>query len=78
MTTAWALAVRGQIGAAVAANLGGTALLGAALAAAACAAAAAITGRRLFARPNLRWILGLGTAWLIVTLLDWVRRLAWG
>jgi hypothetical protein len=78
MTTAWAYAIRGQIGAAVAANLGGTVLLGAALATAAYAAAAAATGRRLFARPNWQWTLGLGTAWLIVTLLDWARRLAAG
>jgi hypothetical protein len=78
MTTAWAHAVRGNVTEAAAANLGGTLLLGLAMLAAAWALAAAAWGRWLFARPDLRWTLGIGTVWLIVVLLDWARRLAGG
>ncbi len=78
MTTAWAHAVRGQFAAAAATNLGGVILLAGAIAATAWTLAAATTGRWWIAAPRLRWMVGIGTVWLLVTLLDWARRLAAG
>jgi hypothetical protein len=76
MTTAWAHAVRGNVLAAVEANLGGALLLGACVAAAACLLAAAAVGRWHGPRLRLRTAAWIATAWLAATLADWVRRLA--
>jgi hypothetical protein len=76
MTTAWAYAVRGDALAAVDANAGGVLLLVTTLIAAGWLAIAAVTGRLLGGWPRPRTIAWLATAWLVVTLTDWARRLA--
>ncbi len=78
MTTAWAYAVRGDALAAVESNAGGAVLLVATVGAAAWLVAVAATGRPLGGRPPLRWAVSAATAWLVVTLADWARRLAGG
>jgi hypothetical protein len=78
MTTAWAYAVRGEALAAVESNVGGVLMLVATVGTAAWLAMVAATGRPLGGRPRLRWAVWTGTAWLIVTLADWARRLAGG
>jgi hypothetical protein len=76
MTTAWAYAVRGDALAAVDANAGGATLLVATLVAAGWLAIAAVTGRLIGGWPRPRTAAWLATAWLVVTLVDWARRLA--
>jgi hypothetical protein len=76
MTTAWAYAVRGDALAAVDANAGGAVLLVATLATAGWLAVAAATGRLVGGMPRPRMMAWLATAWLVVTLVDWARRLA--
>jgi hypothetical protein len=78
MTTAWAYAVRGDALAAVEANAGGAVLLATTVAAALWLAGVAATGRLAPARLRGRWIAAAATAWLVVTLLDWARRLVGG
>jgi hypothetical protein len=78
MTTAWAYALRGDAFAAVNANLGGALLLVATFGGAAWLAAVAATGRPLGWPPQLRWVVVVATAWMVVTLVDWARRLADG
>jgi hypothetical protein len=75
MTTSWAQAARGNLGAALAASGGGTVLFAIALLAAPWALASAIAGKWLGRRPTARVLLAIGGAWLTVTVLDWVRRL---
>jgi hypothetical protein len=76
MTTSWSHAARGDVGSALAASGGGTILFAIALLAAPWALASAIAGRWLIQRPTTPVLLGIGGAWLAVTVLDWVRRLA--
>jgi hypothetical protein len=76
MTTAWAYAVRGDALAAVDANAGGLVLLVATLMTAAWLAVGAVTGRMVGGWPRPRTATWLATAWLVVTLMDWARRLA--
>lgn len=78
MTTAWALAVRGNVAAALAANAGGVALLAGTIAASACLFASATSGRWLGPAPRPRTAWRLAVLWLAVTLVDWLRRLAVG
>ena len=78
MTTAWAYATRGDIHAALAANGGGTVLLLLAVIAAPWLLASAAAGRWLGGRPPVGVLLWIGGAWLTVTVLDWLRRLATG
>jgi hypothetical protein len=78
MTTAWAHATRGDVSAAVAANGGGAALFVITAAAAPWAIASAMAGRWLGGRPTAPVLLGIGGAWLTVTVIDWARRLATG
>jgi hypothetical protein len=77
-TTAWAHAVRGELPAALAANVGGTVLCGLAMIGAPWALASAAARRWLIGRPTAKGLLILGSAWLAVTLLDWAQRLASG
>jgi hypothetical protein len=73
-TTAWAHALRGELGQAASANLGGTLLCGLTLVAAPWLLAVASVGRWLVVQPKWSVVLLVGTAWLVVTLLDWIRR----
>jgi hypothetical protein len=73
-TTAWAHAVRGDLQQAASANLGGALLCGATLVAVPWLFAVAFVGRWLVTRPTLPLVLSVGTAWLVVALLDWFRR----
>jgi hypothetical protein len=75
MTTAWALAMRGNVLAACSANAGGAVLFVMMTLAALWAWASALAGR-LIGRNWPRWFLWMGTAWLAVAVLDWARRLA--
>ncbi len=78
MTTAWSLAVRGDVAAALATNAGGAMLLVGTIAASACLFASATAGRWLGPVPRPRTAWWLAAAWLAVTLGDWLRRLAVG
>ncbi|MBA3481579.1 MAG: DUF2752 domain-containing protein [Pirellulales bacterium] len=75
MTTSWSHAARGNVRSALAASGGGTVLYAVTLLAAPWAMASAIAGRWLGGRPRVQVLLGIGGAWLTVTVLDWVRRL---
>jgi hypothetical protein len=66
--------VRGDLQQAASANLGGALLCGATLVAVPWLFAVAIVGRWLVTRPTLPLLLSVGTAWLVVALLDWLRR----
>jgi hypothetical protein len=78
MTTAWAYAVRGNAQAAVAANVGGALLAAMTVLGAAWLLGSAAFGKWIGGRPSARAVVTLGTAWLVVTLLDWARRLTVG
>jgi hypothetical protein len=76
MTTAWAYAVRGDALAAVDANAGGAALLIATFGAAGWLSCGVVTGRLATGWLTPRRAAWLATAWLVVALVDWARRLA--
>ena len=57
--------------------LGGTLLAVAVAIAAPWALACAAVGRWLLVQPNLPLGLTVGTAWLVVVLMDWLRRIDW-
>lgn len=78
MTTSWSYAARGNVRSALAASGGGTALFGMTMLATPWAFASAIAGRWLGGRPTAHVMLGIGGAWLAVTVLDWARRLVAG
>ena len=78
MTTAWAYAVRGELAAALRASAGGTLLCGFVAAGTAWAAASSLAGRWIIMRPSPHWLLWIGSGWLAITILDWVRKLATG
>jgi hypothetical protein len=75
MTTSWAYAARGNALAAVRTNAGGALMWMAVTASAVWLGAMSATGRRLGWPPAPRVALAVATAWLVVTLLDWLRRL---
>jgi hypothetical protein len=75
MTTAWAHAVRGELGAALRANAGGAIACGLALIAAPWLLASAAIDRWLLVEPTTRLVLWIGTILVALTLLDWLRRL---
>ncbi|MEM9656785.1 MAG: DUF2752 domain-containing protein [Planctomycetota bacterium] len=74
MTTAWAHAMRGQIGHAAACNAGGLLLWVVATTATPWCLFVAARGRWPWQRPSPRALLWCGTALLLVTLADWFRR----
>jgi len=77
-TTAWAHFVRGEIAEAAIANLGGM-LLGLAVAIGApWMLLTAVWGRWPIVRPTLRHLLVFTSAWLVVVVLDWLRRIYLG
>jgi hypothetical protein len=78
MTTSWAHATRGEFRAAVVASGGGTVLLALTALAAGWAIASAIAARYLGGRPTGPVLLTIGSAILVVTVLDWLRRIATG
>jgi hypothetical protein len=75
MTTSWAHAVRGDARAAVATNAGGAMGCWLAATVAPWLLACAVAGRWLLVRPAPRAVLWMGTVLVIITLLDWARRL---
>ena len=78
MTTAWAHAVRGELTAALQANAGGTLLCGFVAVGSVWAAASSLAGRWMIVRPSLHWLLWIGSGWLAITILDWLRKLVAG
>lgn len=78
MTTAWAYAVRGELAAALRANAGGTLLCGFVAVGTVWVAASSLAGRWMFRRPSPHWLLWIGSGWLAITILDWVRKLVAG
>lgn len=75
MTTAWAYVVRGDVAGATRANIAGLVLAVAAIAAVPWLSTAAIHGRWPWRRPRLEPLLYVGTMWLALVAIDWVRRL---
>jgi len=73
-TTAWSLLLHGNLARAVAVNLGGVLSCVAAIVAVPWLLLTAILGRWPVAQPQLRPLLTLATAWLMIVLLDWIRR----
>ncbi|MCA9238189.1 MAG: DUF2752 domain-containing protein [Planctomycetales bacterium] len=78
MTTAWAYLVRGDVPRALKANMAGAVLGAAAMAAVPWLLFAAASGVWLWRAPCLEPILYVGTLWLALVALDWVRRMATG
>lgn len=76
MTTAWAHGTRGELRAALAANGGGAVLLLLTIVAAPWLIGSAGLGRWWGAKPTTGMLLTIGGAWLAVTALDWLRRIA--
>jgi len=74
-TTAWVHTLHGSLAQAVATNLGGMLSCAATLVAVPWLLLTAIFGRWPFAQPKLRPLLILATIWLLIVLLDWIRRL---
>lgn len=75
MTTSWAHVVRGQLGAALRANVGGTLLCLIAMVAAPWLLASALRGRWVLGRLDSNVGAWIGVAVALVTLLDWLWRL---
>jgi Protein of unknown function (DUF2752) len=75
MTTAWAHAVRGEPIAALRANAGGTLLAALAAASVPWLATSAACGRWLGWAPRSLTVAWIGSAILLVTLIDWIIRL---
>jgi Protein of unknown function (DUF2752) len=78
VTTAWAHATRGDVQAALAANVSGTLLFGLFAVASPWAIASATAGRWLGGRPAAGLVLTVSGGLLLLAVLDWVRRLATG
>ena len=76
MTTAWAHLVRGQLIAALRANAGGTLLAALAVVSVPWLAVSAARGRWLGLAPRSIAVAWVGSAILLVTLIDWIVRLA--
>ena len=74
-TTAWAYATRGRLGEAVEANLGGTVLALFVVVVAPWGLLVAATGKWLLVQPTLPVVLITASAWAVVALLDWLRRI---
>ncbi len=74
-TTAWTYTLRGQGTHAAMSNLGATLLCVVAVIGSPWLLLVAIQGRWLLLRPRLRPLLLMATVWLVVVVLDWLRRL---
>jgi len=77
-TTAWAHLLRGELVQSAIANLGGMLLCVAVAVGSPWLLIVAIWGRWPVARPTLRLVLILASAWLAVVVLDWLRRITLG
>lgn len=73
-TTAWAWALRGNLTAALRANMPGTLLCGLTLAFAPWLAGSAVAGRWLIVVPSLFGVFAAGGLWMAVALEEWLRR----
>jgi hypothetical protein len=78
MTTAWSHMVRGQVASAVRANSGGALLALAAMVAGPWFVGSAARGRWLISPPRDMVLIGAGLTVVIVTIVDWTLRLAFG
>lgn len=78
MTTSWSHMVRGQVGRAVAANVGGALLCLTAMVLVPWLAASAVVGRWIVRRPSDAWVVRAALAVVAITLVDWSVRLAAG
>ena len=76
-TTAWAHALRGEVGLAVRANAVGTLACGIALVAVPWILLSAAVGRWLIGRPQLRVLLILSSGIVVIAAIDWLRRWQW-
>jgi len=74
-TTAWAHLLRGDLSASAFANLSGMLLGVAAVIGAPWLLITAMLGRWPLVRPTARLVLVLASAWLVVAVLDWLRRI---
>lgn len=77
MTTSWAYLIRGNLLGSLRANTGGCLLGIVALAAVPWCFGASATGRWWWIGPDERLGLAVAVLILLVTLVDWVLRLAW-
>ena len=77
MTTAWAHTVRGQIGAAVRANAGGTVLALIVVFVAPWLLIAALRGRQPAWPSGEVWLVAVAGIVVLITLIDWATRLLW-
>ena len=78
MTTAFSHTVRGQLAGAVRANAGGALLALAAMAAGPWFVGSAVYGRWLIGPPRDGVMIGVGLTVVVVTIVDWTLRLAFG
>ncbi|NOY29603.1 MAG: DUF2752 domain-containing protein [Planctomycetes bacterium] len=74
-TTAWVHALRGNLARAAAANLGGVLSCVATIVGVPWLLLTAALGRWPMAKPHFRLLLMTATIWLLIVLLDWLRRL---
>ena len=77
-TTAWAHLLRGELMQASIANLGATLLCVAVVISAPWFLLVAVWGRWPIVKPKLQHLLVLVSVWLVVVVLDWLRRLYLG
>jgi hypothetical protein len=78
MTTSWSCLLRGRIGAALAANAGGTLLAIAAIAGGPWLVGSSLVGRWLGGIPREGWVLAFGILVVTVTLVQWTLRISLG
>ncbi len=77
MTTSWSYLVRGRVLSALASNTGGTLLGVIALLATPWMLISALRGKWFLGIPSEPWVLATLGAFVVVTLVDWVVRVAW-
>jgi hypothetical protein len=78
MTTSWSRLLRGRVGAAMAANAGGTLLAIAAIAGGPWLVGSSLAGRWLGGVPREGWVLAFGILVVTVTLVQWTVRISLG
>lgn len=74
-TTAWSHVLHGNLGRAIAVNLGGLLSCAVALVGVPWLLLTAILGRWPVFQPQLRPLLIVATIWLLIVMLDWMRRI---